>query len=202
MARRSAYILLGVLLGRRQRMHRWFWNRRAADISRRWKADSHDFELLGNLIRELNIESILDIGCGWGRLFPLYEKESIPQVVGQDISSEALKIAWKKNPGTRVKLICAGLPELKFAQPFDLLISNRVLSAVLPEQIHTQTQALATYARYFYINEMTESDYAPGCPYWFLHDYIGIFEKYGCRLLRRGSFPDLNETWYLFQKNE
>lgn len=174
---------------------------RAADISRRWVGDIHDFETIGHLIEDIGAQKLLDIGCGNGRLFALYSKYQFRKVIGQDISEKALEMASEKISGSNIELLCTPIEKLSFTdQYFDLVVSARVLSAVLPDDINLYISHLARLGKYFYINEMTTSDYAPGSPYWFLHDYHALFENNNCRLVKKGIFADENETWYLFAK--
>ena len=69
--------------------------------------------------------SVLDIGCGSERVFPLYAELNIPNVVGIDISSTAIKKA-RRYPNCKVRVM--RVEDLDFPPDyFDAVISNAVL---------------------------------------------------------------------------
>ena len=70
-----------------------YWNHRAFDVDKKWGREKNDYALLREIILSFKPHSVLDIGCGSGRLFPLYNDLKIREVVCRDISNKTLKIA-------------------------------------------------------------------------------------------------------------
>ena len=74
------------------------------------------------------IHDLLDIGCGSGRVFPLFAELNIPEVVGIDISSTAIR---KVRPFPNHKAVVMSVEELNFPPDyFDAAISNAVLRLI------------------------------------------------------------------------
>lgn len=84
-----------------------------------------DYEMLSGIIDRYKPASLLDAGCGSGRLFGLYQEKSINNVVGVDISAKALRLANNK-AFPSIKTVRARLEDMNFGyKRFDLAISNR-----------------------------------------------------------------------------
>lgn len=62
---------------------------------------------------------VLDVACGTGVLFPDYLARDVSEVVGVDISPEMVRIAAKKFPQERVRVLCADAEQITFGSPFD-----------------------------------------------------------------------------------
>jgi len=88
------------------------------------------------LLESTNPESILELGCGSGRLFPLYEK--VNTIVGIDISEKMLEKAEKKYRNLlKSKLILkkADMSNFSINRKFDLIIiSNSALKHIPSEE--------------------------------------------------------------------
>lgn len=176
-----------------------YWNLRAYDINKNWGSNTEDFNTLKQIIKSIRPIRILDIGCGSGRCFPLYNELSIHQVFGQDISSIALSLCKKRFPFLSYQLQNCQINELIFEDNyFDLIISNRVLSAVLPKDIGKTLTHLCKIGCHLYINELSDSDFADNSTYWFKHDYFSIMSFNGFSLIEKGKIN--KQTWYLFKK--
>ncbi len=65
-------------------------------------------------------KDILDIACGTGTLFPFYSERNVNSVTGIDISSEMVRIAKQKFPGTEI--ICGDAEEYSFNKKFDIIM--------------------------------------------------------------------------------
>lgn len=67
-----------------------FWENSAHSIHQEWGRDQTDYAVLATVISRYHVRSVLDAGCGSGRLFELYERCGITRIVGTDISETAL----------------------------------------------------------------------------------------------------------------
>lgn len=178
---------------------KFYWNVRATDLDERWRHETSDYSLVEKLLRELKPARILDIGCGRGRLFPVYDKLRIPEVVGQDIARQALKIAHNRYHFSNITITRTPVVALDFpSRYFDLVICNRVLQHIPPDEIKPVIQKLTTLGKDIYVNEMTTTDYAPESFYLFLHDYRALFALYDFAPVQSGRLGP--KTWFVFTK--
>lgn len=176
-----------------------YWNRRAEDIDLQWGDQQEDYPILEHLLSEIKPKKLLDLGCGSGRLFPLFENLSVEEVVGQDISEKALQIALRRYPFSNISLTKCDVLHLKYPfLYFDLVVSNRVLQHIPPDQIERVIRKLTDLGRHIYVNEMSESDDSGQLYYLFKHDYRGLFKELDYTVLQEGLLG--KQTWFLFGK--
>jgi SAM-dependent methyltransferase len=176
-----------------------YWDARAADIDAQWGAATDDYPLLSDLLARLQPRSVLDAGCGSGRLFPLYLAHGLA-VTGQDIAGEALALARARFPEAPLTLTDAPLERL--AGTFDLGVANRVLMMIPPAEIGTAVDALCRLCAHVYLNELTDADAEPGTTgvYTFVHDYPALFAARGFRLADDGHLG--RQHWMLFARED
>ncbi|MEZ4868711.1 MAG: class I SAM-dependent methyltransferase [Caldilineaceae bacterium] len=173
-----------------------FWETQASTIHARSGKDQHDFHVLGRIFKSYKVHSILDVGCGSGRLFELYAQYNIQDVVGIDISEKALAIAQKRHP--QVSTIQCQVEELDFPpQHFDLAICNRVLQHIPLRMIALAIQRLCTSCRMVYVNELTVSDQLHEEFFMFQHNYQELFAAQNFRLLEKGKLGQ--QTFQLYR---
>jgi len=167
------------LLALAQRVsRRLYWNLRARDIDARWGRDSSDHALLGELLDRVKPKRVLDIGCGTGRLFAVFEAHGVEEVMGQDVSRWALDEARRRFPSPIFSFTDCPLAALEYGtRHFDLCVSNRVLSAVPRDQIREVLAKLASVSVHLYLNEFSTSDDGSESSYWFRHDYLRLLAE-------------------------
>jgi len=191
--------LLGIrILG--QIFNRIFWDLKAEPMHKTWGKLKGDYDILNNIFKDILPSKILDIGCGSGRLFDLYkENDFINEVLAQDISKRALKIAEGRKSD---KIILTNKSIKKIFKEkknyFDLIISNRVLSAIPPQIINEYCKYLSLMSPKIYINEYMESDFTTESNYLFIHDYEKIFKKHSFEICKKGMLG--KQTWLLFTR--
>ena len=176
---------------------RWYWKLRARDIDARWGKDTADHALIARMIDAAHARSVLYIGCGTGRLFPVYLNTGVQEVLGQDVSRWALREARRRFPQAIFHFTHEALTKLESAPgPFDLCVSNRVLSAVPPQEISRTLRKLASVAKHLYLNEYSTSDGGQSSNYWFMHDYLALLRRHAEHTcLEQGRLA--NATYYL-----
>ncbi len=187
-----------------QRKFRWganrvatFWDQMAPGIHERWGHGQGDFEVLSRIVTDYRVRSVLDIGCGSGRLFPLFRQLQISKVLGIDISAKALAIAERDYPGVRTQ--CLRLQELSLADDeFDLIVSNRVLQHIAPGEIRSVIGKLGKISPMIYLNELSESDQVGEQFFMFKHDYDRMLEEKG--FVRAEGGPLGLTTYALFRR--
>jgi SAM-dependent methyltransferase len=179
-----------------RRFVRELWESQAEMIHATWGEDPHDFAVIGRLIETNRVTSVLDVGCGSGRLFGLYRSRGVATVVGVDISKRALAIARERYP--TVRTVPVPIEELPIeAARFDLAVCNRVLQHVPPSNIRRVIQRLARTAPMVYVNELSASDGERESYYMVRHDYTTLFGREGCRLIEEGRIDV--QTFLVFE---
>lgn len=179
----------------RGRAIRRLWDDMAQHIHATWGRGRWDFPVLAGLIERHGVRSVLDIGCGSGRLFPLYLESGVTDVVGTDISGEALALARRDFP--QIPTIHCRLEDLSLPDHrFDLTVSNRVLQHVPPDAIDAVIGNLCRMSRAVYLNEQLAGDAQPETFYMRKHPYPELFARRGWRVLESGPLED--QTWLLF----
>jgi len=175
-----------------------FWEEQATIIHEQWGEDTHDFALLSTLFRKYALDrplSVLDVGCGSGRLFGLYQQEGMHDIVGLDISEKALALANERYPA--IPTIQGKVEDLNFpADRFSLAICNRVLQHIPPTMIAEAIGKLCTICQMVYVNELTDSDQLREEFFMFRHDYPTLFASHGFHLAESGTIG--KQTYYLY----
>lgn len=179
----------------RRRLLGRFWEGKAAAIHAEWGSGRHDYGMLGDILRRYRPARLLDVGCGSGRLFPLYQSCGVKHVVGVDVSDTALIIARDILP--TADLHCMDLTELSFPDDdFDFCVCNRVLQHIPPRDIREVIGRLSRICRVIYVNELTESDDVDEAFFMRRHDYRSLFAAVGMTSLETGSID--KQTFLVF----
>ncbi len=163
-----------------------YWNLRGREIHATWFDDHADYRIMKSTIEHVGARSCLEIGCNGGR-FSRFLIRDLDHLECQDISQRALKLCAANLPPeftARATLRRGGLIELYGRQThpqYDLVISNRVLSAIPPKAIAANLAALANVSRALLINEILPGE--PGATYyWFAHDYDALLAPLNFRM--------------------
>jgi len=180
-----------------------YWTRRSKSMDQKYGNLTHDYRVVNMIIDQISPQRIIDIGCGGGRLFPLFLAKNLSEIVGQDISHQLLDLARKRFPNKSIHLTNQSLEVLNFATDyFDLAICNRVLQHIPPREIETAIRKICEISRYVYINESEYQDNLPKDIKIFYHDYILIFSKFGFSSFVDGYISNENygkQHWKLFK---
>jgi 2-polyprenyl-3-methyl-5-hydroxy-6-metoxy-1,4-benzoquinol methylase len=174
-----------------------FWDKQAEDIDSRWGKSEGDYAILKEILTRLNVRRLLDVGCGSGRLFPLYQSLGIGEIVGQDIAQHALELARNHHPDIPARLLTTPITELPFPPfSFDIAICNRVLQHIPPSSIAETIAALCRLSRHVYLNELSTSDGLSEAYFMFKHDYPALFAACGFAMTQEGLMG--RQHWQLF----
>jgi acetyltransferase-like isoleucine patch superfamily enzyme len=182
-------------------LQRWYWEFRTADLHRTASAPEAESCLIRDLIDRYHIESVLDVGCGTGRLFPVYSQAGVQRVLGIDIAARALAIAKRLHPDFVTSHTRA--ERLETPEPFDAVIINRVLQHIdpldLPDALDRISQAAS---KIIYVNEISESERADlrGAHYMFEHDYVSMMSARGWVLAEKAIMSGTQQTYLVFQQ--
>ena len=172
-----------------------FWNDQAESLHARWGEGDWDFRILSQIIQRYQVQSVLDVGCGSGRLFPLYEQRGVRKVLGVDISERALGIANRRFPG--VSTLCLAIDKESLpAGSWDLAISNRVLQHIPEAKIDLVIDKLCASCNLVYVNELSESDREHELFFMRFYDFGKLFHMRGYKMLEQGVLD--KQTYRLF----
>jgi SAM-dependent methyltransferase len=172
-----------------------WWDHKMPRVCAAWADAADDHEILSGIFRRYRITTVLDIGCGAGRLFPLYAARGIA-AVGVDISARALAIARTRTadiPTIRASLVSVRPGVLPCV---DLVISNRVLQHIPRRYIERATATIARAADLVYVNEVSADDERREAAYLVPHDYARLFGAHGFRQYEQGAIG--KHRWALF----
>lgn len=122
------------------------------------------------------IESVLDVGCGRGRLASVLAKV-LPKAKyhGIDVGPEQLKATQQVRPdGT---LYLSPLQEFDTRHQYDLVIASEVLMHIPPAEIEQAVEQLFKLSRKWIISiDWTQKMPWVEAAYWnWLHDYQGLY---------------------------
>ena len=151
-----------------------------------------------NLIDQFKVKKLLEIGCGSGRLLPVYVSSPSIEVINlQDISPKALSLIETEDK--RVNTISVDIPRLKNILPKqDLIVSNRVLQHITENEIDRNIAAICSLSDIIYINELSNSDGIDPASYMIIHDYVRYFRNNGFAVNQTGLL--VSQTYYVFKK--
>ncbi len=181
-----------------RRAQRLYWELRAPDVYQRYGQERADFPTLQAIIARYSPRSVLDLGCGAGRLFPIYLEAGLTPILGVDIAARALALAHRAYP--QVPTRRARIEDLSLDQQFDLVVIHRVFQHLPPENLPRAVAATSRLARQLiYLNEINdqESPQLNGGGYIFKHDYPALFAAHGWCALDQGRIPSTPQTYLL-----
>ena len=167
-----------------------WWNYRARDLYDTYGHQEGGHDTLEWAIQRVKPRRLLEIGCGNGRNFPLYNSLDVPVIVGQDINEAALELAASRGY-SRIKLHRDPVRELPYPDGFfDLIVSNRVLQHIPPGEVEAVVAASCKLGNNVYLNEMTTEEMtaakiAKTAFNLFVHDYDLLFMENGFSILDR-----------------
>ncbi len=177
------------------RIIKGLWMEYALDIHQQFGMETNDYGTLVAVIRRYQPRTVLDAGCGSGRLFKLYEQCGVRDFTGTDISATALEIARSAFPNAKLRQL--RLEDLDYPpKTFDLCICNRTLQHIPERSLQTVIQKLTEACRLVYVNELSRSD-GQHDTFWMLrHDYPRRFEEAGFECLETGTIGQ--QTYFVF----
>lgn len=136
-------------------------------------------------IKELDPDSILEIGCGFGRNIKYLIKEGIPaeKITGTDISSTMLENCRQYIKNCKVDLFLAEAVKLPFKdKEFSFSFTHGVLMHIPPEKITPTIKEIFRITKGYFL--CVEQNYN-GNEYTFVHNYPRLFGDLGGKIIKR-----------------
>ncbi len=156
------------------RLGRVFWELRSRDLDRRYGSSLGDAAALEAVLAKRRPRSVLEVGCGAGRLVPVYERQGVERLVGVDISERALVLARRRHG--RHCFVRAAASELPELGSFELAVAFRALQHVDGRSLERVLDRLTSLAGAIFLQERRGGR---GHPYLFVHDYDTLLAARG-----------------------
>lgn len=171
--------------------------------------------LLRKEIKRIKPRTLLEVGCGPGRLFNLYK--GIPEVCCVDFSPTMLKRAGdliKKRGYENIKLHQMEAQNLGFTEDqFDIVITSNVLLHIPPESIEDAISEIVRVSNGYIVSveyftdkgnpsaeQDNQKDREEEIKYCFLHNYQDLFRNKKAQMVKAVDIPFFEQKMFLFQK--
>jgi SAM-dependent methyltransferase len=183
------------------------WESQAPILHNRFGYLSHDFPVLGRVIDKTRARSVLEIGCGSGRLVPVYLTHDVQTIWLQDVSERALDLCRQRFFCQKhIRYYHGTVQSMQISVQPDLIVANRVLQHILDDrEIDKILNYLTSITRYFYVNEAgIEEAISINWRYLKGRDYVKIFRDLGCKLIEEDVLVAESglQRWMLFATEE
>lgn len=188
-----------VLLWDYGHLQRWYWELRTKELHGSADTEPGEVAAIRDVIARHGVESLVDLGCGTGRLFPVFREAGAKQILGIDIAGRALAIAHREHPD--VPTLRERGANAAIEGDFDAVFVNRVLQHIRPDELPaTLDRICRTAKRVIYLNEISPGEYADlsGARYMFHHDYVSLMSARGWVLAESRSIEGTNKTALVF----
>lgn len=144
-------------------------------------ADAYDPSLFADqevvlleVLEGLQYGSVLDVGCGFGRVARLVDIRAAYS--GIDISGDVLDAARLVRPDGR--FVRAAIRDFRPSHDYDLVMAIEVLMHIRPREIwHAMARLMELSRRYVLTLDWTEAIPEPAALHNFRHDYSAIWPK-------------------------
>ncbi len=145
------------------------------------------------LFQGKKFNSILEVGCGFGRytkiIYSLFKPE---KYLALDISQEQIENAKKYVNNEKIKFQCSKIQDFTSDQKFDLVFASEILMHINFEDIEEVIKKLSMFCGdnivtvdWFDKEKIGSSSKG----YCFMHDYPKLFQKNGAKKVKMHSIP-------------
>jgi ubiquinone/menaquinone biosynthesis C-methylase UbiE len=124
-------------------------------------------------------QSVLEIGCGFGRISNLILSNfsGVQEYVAMDMSPDQLENAKSSVKSDKIRFVESDIQSLQLDKKYDLVIAVSVLLHILPSEIEQVVARLASFSKRHVINVdyYEESGARQVAPHNFMHQYETIY---------------------------
>jgi len=139
-------------------------------------------ERLMATLETLEFDSILEVGCGWGRITKLvHERWPDKPYLATDMTAARVAAAQRNVEGVSFRV--ASILDVNPRQPYELVLAVETLMHVPPSDIEETVEKLCSLSSGYVVSlDWTEPIERPIAPHNFRHDYVTL---YGDRLISK-----------------
>ena len=156
-----------------------FWDSWAHDFIRDpWQVKTHSqHKWLAGIIKKEKPETILEVGCGFGRNIKFLIKEGIDpsKITGSDISQNMIDLAKEFIGNSKVQLITSDILNFNSREKFDFVFTHGVLMHVAPIDIKKTIKKIFLLSKKHVV--FIEQNYPADNDYTFIHDYKNLIKS-------------------------
>lgn len=128
------------------------WTSKWGDMQHWGPVHRHSMQVIYRDVTALtSVRTILDAGCGSGENLAILGMANKYELTGSDFSEEALKLASRRIPGTR--LLGLDLEQAHLSETFDLVMSHQVIEHIVDDIAALKNMAKMS-KRYVYVSSM------------------------------------------------
>ena len=145
------------------------------------------------LFQGKKFNSILEVGCGFGRytkiLYSLFKPE---KYLALDISKEQIENAKKYVNNEKIEFQCSKIQDFNSDQNFDLVFASEIVMHINFEDIEEVIKKLSMFCKGSIVTiDLFEKDKIGSSSkgYCFVHDYSKLFEKNGAKKVKIHPIP-------------
>lgn len=160
-------------------------------------------QILEETLAPLSYSSVLEIGCGFGRMTKLILKKKPERYVAIDVSLDQINHAKTIAPGP--EFIQTPVEDFKTNETFDLVVASEVLMHIPPHRIKGVIASMKGWSKKYIIN----ADYAnlahihqpqwAGNRYAWIHDYKTLYNAFPPVLTER-LIGTTGQSLFLYNK--
>lgn len=159
-------------------------------------------KLISKVINNYNIKSLVEIGVGTGRFFPIYKRYNL-EVIGCDISEKFIEIA--NNLGFNYQLILYSKTTIPIEDSkSDIVLSSEMLLHVPEKDIEEVFKEHIRISKKYILIIVSHNAEGKKLPFSnvtdFDHNYEELIKKYNLKILEKG-FMDKTIYYFLLEKN-
>lgn len=164
-----------------------YWLERGQNEAATYRAsDAHLAQetALLRLLAPLKFATMLDVGCGFGRIGALVADRQEVDYTGIDISEQMVNAARRRIPKGRFAV--TSLEDFSSEdEPYDLVLASEFLMHVPPEEVQDAVKALVALSRRHVVTvDWTEPIRKPAAAHNWRHDYQALFTDAGAEIRR------------------
>jgi len=160
-----------------------YWKERGKAYKKEFvRTKDHDLQekMLVDYLKGINFESVLEIGCGFGRITnKILSNFQVKKYVAIDLSKDQIKNAEKLCAGfNNVQFRKSMIQDFEINEKFDLILGAKVLIHITPQEIQPVIKKLIGLGSNI-VNVDFNSKYKPKIflPHNFKHNYKEIYSN-------------------------
>jgi ubiquinone/menaquinone biosynthesis C-methylase UbiE len=159
-----------------------------------------------DFLSSLKFDSVLDVGCGFGRVTKLIDQRfDCSRIVGIDLSEYQIANARKYAGDRNIEFNTGNVLNMRFSdESFDLVFSCTLLMHISPRKVRRAISETVRLSRRYVINvDWYEADYdGPRAQHNWCHDYFDLYGKTDFRVTGSRTIEDSNQYLFCLDKNK